>query len=72
MSDERRAPAQGHGRIRGTISWAEHVEAWHGYAKHHPGSAAGQDAERIAERGGFGLDELNRFLGHPPTTWETR
>ena len=50
----------------GTISWAEHVEAWTDYAKHHKG----QSAERIAERGGFGHWELGKHLGHAPLTFQ--
>ena len=50
----------------GTISWGEHYEAWKAYNKKYPG----QSAECIAKRGGFGYDELVRFLGREPTTWE--
>jgi hypothetical protein len=57
------APVQG---PSGTISWAEHVEAWTDYAKHYKG----QSAERIAERGGFGYNELVTHLGHAPVTFE--
>jgi hypothetical protein len=72
MTEERRAPVQSDGwpllkHPAGTISWDEHVDAWVAYQKlwgYH------QSAERIAERGGFGWDELVRFLGHEPTTWE--
>ena len=71
---DRRAPVQGHWTIGskdrrkpGTIAWWEHVEAWTEYASRYGRS---QSAERIAERSGFGYDELIMFLGHEPTTWE--
>lgn len=51
----------------GTITWAEHEEAWRAYAKRNPA----QSATRIAQRGGFGYAELERLLGHPPKTWQT-
>lgn len=54
------------GKPYGTISWAEHVEAWVDYHRFHPM----QDARRIAERGGFGLTELVRHLGRMPLSWE--
>ena len=57
-----RAPVQS---PRGTIAWAEHVEAWEQYAKRY----RGQSAERIAERGGFGYHELVTFLGRDPETF---
>jgi hypothetical protein len=50
----------------GTIAWSEHEEIWRAYdAKEHNG----QDAERIAERGGFGYWEAAQLLGHEPRTW---
>lgn len=70
---ERRAPVQGdhgrRGRPRGTIAWDEHVEAWNDYAKRYGTS---QSAERIAERGGFGYEELIDHLGREPHTWKPR
>lgn len=33
---------------------------------------AGQSAERLAERGGFGYWELTDLLGHEPKTWQPR
>lgn len=60
----RRAPVNG--SPYGTVEWAEHVEAWEAYRRHHPG----QSAERIAERGGFGLLELTQQLGRLPSTWQ--
>jgi hypothetical protein len=74
-----RAPVQGdHDEVRrkrlgkrshppGTISWAEHEEAYSAYALRH---GHGQSALRIAERGGFGYDELVWLLGLEPRTWE--
>jgi hypothetical protein len=53
----------------GTVSWAEHVEAFGGYAARYGES---QSAERLAERGGFCYGELVEFLGHEPTTWAIR
>jgi hypothetical protein len=58
-----RAPVNG--RPYGTISWAEHEEAWQDYGRRY----SGQDALRIATRGGFGLWELCDHLGRAPTTW---
>ena len=72
-STERRAPVQGENRgckegpkPYGTVSWAEHLEAWAAYHKRYPG----QTAERMAQRGGFSYWEITEFLGHEPTTWE--
>lgn len=71
----RRAPVQGDhkgttpGRGPGTVSWAEHLLAWSGYARE---SGRGQSAERMAERGGFSYYELTLYLGHEPTTWAPR
>jgi hypothetical protein len=73
----RRAPVQGQrslgagqpGYGPGTISWAEHLQVWSGYAARY---GIRQSAERIAERGGFGYTELVEHLGHEPTTWEPR
>lgn len=60
-----RAPVQsGAGKPAGSISWAEHVEAWEKYGRKH-----WQSAERIAERGGFGYNELLTYLGREPSTW---
>jgi hypothetical protein len=76
----RRAPVQGEGnywlrkgdprragtRCPGTVAWSEHVEAWTKYSERY---GAGQSAERVAERGGFGYSELVDLLGHAPATW---
>lgn len=53
----------------GTVSWAEHCEAWSDYAGRY---GRDQSAERIAERGGFGYFELVGYLGHDPKTWGPR
>ena len=53
----------------GTISWAEHVEAWTAYSARYGHE---QSAERIAERGGFDYYELREYLGREPTTWSAR
>lgn len=74
ITEVRRAPVQAtvnywfrrKGRQPGTVAWEEHLAAWHGYHRKYPG----QSAERIAERGGFGYEELVKYLGHEPTTWE--
>lgn len=50
----------------GTISWAEHEEAWSEYARRYGNQ---QSAERMAERGGFGYGELLMFLRREPTSW---
>jgi proteasome lid subunit RPN8/RPN11 len=41
-----------------------------GYAKRFPGSARDQDAERVAQRGGFSYNELVEYLGREPRTWK--
>ena len=47
------------------IPWRIHEKAWQEYAKHY----RGQSAERLAERGGFGLVELIYLLaGENPFT----
>lgn len=74
VSDDRRAPVQGNpklpagepGRMPGSISWAEHMEAWRAYAKKYGDR---QDAETIARRHGFDYSELAWLLGRAPTTW---
>lgn len=68
----RRAPVQYSRPLKkapGSIAWEEHMRAWSAYdAKWR----CGQTAERIAERGGFGYEELVEFLGGEPKTWEPR
>jgi len=54
------------GSVSGSITWAEHEEAWREYANQFGSS---QSAERLAERGGFDWHELLLLLGHEPTTW---
>lgn len=61
----RRAPVNG--PPGGTIAWPEHLRAWIAYARTY---GTDQSAERIAERGGFGVSELVTQLGHMPRTWE--
>lgn len=73
-SADRRAPVQqgrrGHDRWpAGTIAWSEHEEAYVDYAKRF---GTGQSAARLAERGGFGYEELIDHLGHEPRTWKVR
>lgn len=72
----KRAPVQGepfeHGkrpRGPGTVTWAEHMEAYSGYSARYGTS---QSAQRLAERGGFGYSELTELLGHEPITWLPR
>jgi hypothetical protein len=74
----KRAPVQqsyenkSKGRSRkpaGTITWAEHLEAYVDYAARYGKS---QSAERLAERGGFGYWEITDLLGHEPMTWSVR
>ena len=50
----------------GSIAWEEHVRAHEAYRAKY---GACQSAERIAERGGFGHEELLLFLGHEPETF---
>jgi hypothetical protein len=67
-----RAPVQGTRRLNkppGTISWEEHVKAWEAYNAKYGNH---QDAERIAQRGGFDYAELLEFLGEEPKTWRSR
>lgn len=52
---DRIAPVQGFAQ---GIPWWLHVEAHNEYAKRY----SGQSAERIAERGGFGIEELDKFI----------
>lgn len=74
---ERRAPVQAErARIRGmvsvpdgTIAWSEYLEAYTTYSGIF---GREQTAERLVERGGFGLFELCHLLGRPPRTWEPR
>mgnify|MGYP001578405148 CR=1 FL=1 len=66
----RRAPVQADQKRKkgpGTIAWTEHLLAWSGYAAKYE---TDQSAERIAERGGFGYEELVDFLGKEPETWQ--
>lgn len=68
----RRAPVQSsrvHGKGAGSITWAEHLEAYSFYQARYGNS---QSVERLSERGGFGYDELIEFLGHEPKTWVPR
>lgn len=75
MTDERRAPIQGDywlprgaiGREPGTISWAEHLQAYEVYAAKY---GRDQSAERIAARAGFGYGEFKTLVGHAPRTWQ--
>lgn len=53
----------------GTMAWSEHCEVWEAYAKRGHGN---QDAERIADRGGFGKQEAEKLIGRPLRTWEPR
>ena len=55
--DTRRAPVQRYHDK--TIPWQVHGLAWEAYAKEYGTS---QSAERLAERGGFGCGEMDRFL----------
>ena len=74
MTTERRAPVQSskmesgpqEKRDAGTITWSEYLEAYAEYARRYGTS---QSAERLAERSGFGYNELCVFLGHEPNTW---
>lgn len=65
----RRAPVQADsqaGTGPGSISWAEHLEAWSKYAARY-GTA--QSPDRIAERAGFSFGEIKEYLGRDPSTW---
>jgi hypothetical protein len=55
--DTRRAPVQRYHDK--TIPWRVHGLAWEAYAKKY---GRAQSAERLAERGGFGIGEMDEFL----------
>lgn len=55
----RTAPYQKNDYSKGLITWDAHLKAYEGYAAKYGRS---QSAERIAERGGFGEGELDKFL----------
>ena len=52
--DDRRAMVQGYG----LIPWSLHERAWEKYNQRH----RGQSAEKIAERGGFGIEEMDEYF----------
>lgn len=56
MSDEKRAPVQGYSA---GIPWLLHLRVWDAYAAKY---GRDQSPERIAERGGFGVYELDTFV----------
>lgn len=64
MEDTRPFPIQGHGHAEkpSTVPWWLAQVAYEGYAKLFPGSARSQSLERLAERGGFGREELVRLI----------
>jgi hypothetical protein len=70
--DNRRAPMQGDSDRKrpinapGSISWAEHLEIYAVYASRYGRS---QSPERLAERGGFGYNEVVYLTGAPPKTY---
>lgn len=53
----------------GTVTWAEHLQAYTAYAAINGSS---QSAERIDERQGFSYWEMADLLGHEPETWRPR
>jgi hypothetical protein len=54
------APYMGYrGYGGGRITWEAHLKAWEGYAERYGYSF--QSAETLAERGGFGAEELDEF-----------
>lgn len=64
MSERKNAPVQvphngrfPHG-LKFRVPWRIHLKAWEVYHKSYPD----QSAERLADRGGFGLEELIYFL----------
>lgn len=66
----KRAKVQGSRKLKipdGTISWEEHLKIWEVY---HSKWHSYQSAERINERGGFGIDEIIELLGMQPVTWK--
>jgi len=67
----RRAPVQEDRHLKrglGTVSWAEHLEAWGNYVSAY-GRSRSQSAESLAQRGGFGYGELIDLLRREPLTW---
>jgi hypothetical protein len=69
VQGDRSTPKKGRKRGDGSITWQEHLEA---YAVYSARQGRSQSAEVIAERHGFGYDELTKYLGHEPKTWEPR
>ena len=45
------------------ITWELAKKVYEGYAKEFPSSASEQSLKRIGERGGWGVHEVNRYLG---------
>jgi hypothetical protein len=72
IPDDRRAPIQGDSDRKrpinapGSISWAEHLEIYEVYASRY---GRAQSPERLAERGGFGYNEVVYLTGAPPKTY---
>lgn len=67
MTDERRCPILAPQRRPvcsdpTSIPWSLAERAYEGYARRYPASAASQSLERIVERGGFGLGELDEYI----------
>lgn len=73
LSSDRRAPVQSDWKPKrvpsGTVAWFEHEMAWQEYNRIYHND---QTAEVIAQRGGFGYNEITKLLGFEPTTWEKR
>ncbi len=55
------------GHVPGSVLWSEHLAAFEAYSKRY---GISQSALTIHERGGFGYQELQMFLGRDPESWE--
>jgi hypothetical protein len=55
----------------GSVSWADHLLAYAAYAAKY---GTEQSAERIADRGGFGVEEIGKILNvpHALDSWRPR
>lgn len=74
MKDTRRAPVQASKGIEypkpgsrpGTISWEEYLKAFRMYRVNH----GSMTPDLLVHRGGLDYDEVVKYLGYEPHTWE--
>jgi len=60
------------GRVPGSVSWEEFMEAWMVWHRRYGHGRAAAEGEGIADRGGFSYNELTIYSGHEPKTWKPR